>query len=335
MRVSRRRALEAIGVATVGGGAAACGAARSSPQSAAAPATGGLSEFRVVFAGLQLIAIEQNRRVVIAMPETPPDVIKHDAVVAILGGSVRQEAHAGPLATVQSSLGVPVHVHIMESEGLRFEGASSRQSGLSSLTIHDDGEIQGLQMTTKPQNPDQWRSLRRIPDLKRRHPKAVLRKEWEQQLTARVDISAGAIMALPGYDEPSDDPDYKGHYFSHFSTLRLPVADQVRLIFEKFDKSSTREATLAVDSTGPIIAFVCHVPRGNTKNHKKAIEALFDQLEPSKIPPAPHQHRERLRLFNAAPGFEKQANAAQLNVDALLAMLNDGSVNCPPNSFRF
>lgn len=332
MTISRRQLLGTMGTSVIATGTAAC--ARANEQQAPTPATPVTraaalppTEFRLVFGGLQLFVIDQSaKRIVVAMPKVPPTITAHKAQLGILGGEVTSST-AGVVHSAQLPFGIKTHGISLDDYRVRFSG-----TGTGAAVTFDDSAPR----TTAPGSADDWKSLRHIPDFALIEPGATLKQGWDTTLPRSiVEITSGELAALPGYDTPSQgNTVFKGQYFTHFSTLRLPSNGTVTITLDSLIGQPSATVNVKADNTGPLIGFLAYAPisGGGKVDHGLSIYELFNPtgtvhsqqvtpaLPPSSAPPKPPISLSQASFF---AGFEPLAH-----------ILTDGTPSCPPFSFR-
>lgn len=338
MKISRRQVLGTLGTSIIATGANACGdagqqqATAQTPLPAApaatAPATSA-GEFRIVFGGLQLYALKRDlSRVVIVMPHAAKNITPHRAQLGVLGGMIAANSTTGS-SSLSTPFGISAHAFDLDGYHIKIDGGVA-----GTKLVVDDSAAR----TAKPGNADDWKSLRHIPDFALMHPHATLKTGWDTTLAQSViDISAGELVALPGYDAPAGAGTvYQGQYFSHYSTLRLPHNGKIKLDLTALSASKQNAVIeLEADSTGPMIAFLAFAPiKSAGVDHGASIEALFNNLSQnvhaSSMTPKPPTAGQRVM-----PQIVIGPQSPSAQFMPLIDMLSDGTPSCPPYSFRF
>ncbi len=318
MTMTRRQALELVGVTLAVTGAAGC--------SAPAPAAQGIesSLLRIFFTGLQLFAVKSDHsKMTVAMPKAAVGITAHSSRLLVIGGTVSSD----PSGIFQSSipvLGIRAHSGSIDGYRLRISGDNPRRAP---IVIHD-----APRPSTTPQTPDEWRSLRFLRDISSWHPGATLKPGWDSSLClATMEIDEGEMMSLPG-DGPLD------RYFSLATELTIPTATKQVVTLEGLNGQAPRTAEIQIDSTGPFFSLLGFGPTpGAGGAHHASIENLFDNLSAAGIPAEPSTPRPAPVAAGLAPMAQIGTALPLINWQLVLdfIMQNDGSENCPPFGFWY
>ena len=354
MAISRRRHLQGLAALSIGALASACGndsatadraASAAAPQSPPPqPANAGASPFNIHFVGLHVFGL-MGKTAVASMPKASV-AQAHTPYLITLGGRV--ESSVGELVeTAEGPLGLNAY-------GVRLAGYAVAAEGSGDSLVISDDPIHAS--TCGPATAAEWASMQHVVDIKKVFPQAAPNDEWNKSLAAAtVSMNRGTLKAMPGgtgFKTPAKWRT-KGGQVKHRQfmtgaaawTFDAPGAVRLTLTPLPGAEGSPASGTVTItrDQTGPVFCVVAYVPlgpRASAESHvhlsyklfkgipaETAAEYVYPELE-EKLPEQCESDRKK-----SFPVARSEQTKAML-VKTLLQILNDGTIQCPPTSFR-
>jgi len=353
--ISRRRHLQGLASLSIGAlTTAACGRDTGSGDKTAAPAAaatpppqpaaaGQASPFSLHFMGLHVFGLAEKSAIA-SMPKAGSSE-EHSPFLVVLGG--RLESSVSDLTQVaEGPFGINAH-------GFPLLGyALGLKDGGGSLAISDAPVASAA---CGPVSADDWSSMQYVVDLKKVYPDAAPQDDWNtNRAAAAVHMQRGTLKAMPGgvaFKAPGKWVTKAGtvkhqQFMTGAAVWTFDAPSPVQFTLTPLPgAASPRPAgTLSIvrDTTGPLLCAVVYIPTTPSANGPSHVHISYKLFKGIPAESAPEYASLKVEdpptecaSKTPAPKLAAASKGSQAAlVQALLHILNDGSVQCPPSSFR-